>query len=232
MRLIKQYLRDFLLLLFPDHCNACETPLFQGEKQICTNCLYDLPYTDFHLCVDNTVAKLFWGRIDCDAAMAMLYFKKATRVQKLIHQLKYQEQTELGVLLGRLLGERLVQSGDYSGADFIIPVPLHPKRERSRGYNQSKFIADGISSVLQLPVMTGQLIRRRETSTQTKKNRYNRFENMRSVFHIVNPDKLEGKHILLVDDVITTGATLEACAQVLQDIGISKLSIAALAFAE
>lgn len=231
----KQYLLDFFNLLLPDLCAACGKQLYHGERQLCTTCLYDLPYTDFHVYRENAVAKLFWGRINCHAAMAMLYFRKGTKVQHLIHQLKYRSQPQLGFRLGVLLGERLLAAERLNGSvpiDLIIPVPLHPKKERRRGYNQSKMIADGIASVLDVPLGTTQLIRQRSTATQTKRNRYNRFENMQAVFTVKNPQELAGNHILLIDDVITTGATLEACGQVLLECGLSKLSIAALAFAE
>lgn len=229
---LKQLLGDFISILFPDCCNACGTELYHGEKLICTHCLFDLPYTDFHIYQDNPVAKLFWGRVYCNQAMAMLYFRKGTRVQKLIHHLKYKGRTDLGLALGKLLGERLSSSTTYPLAQLIIPVPLHPKKEKSRGYNQCKCIADGISASLHIPVLTTALIRQVQTTSQTKKSRYNRFENMKAVFHIADPAALKGKHIMLVDDVITTGATLEACAQVLLASGISKLSIVALAFTE
>jgi ComF family protein len=265
---IKRYLTDFFNLLFPDLCMACNQQLFHGEKQICTTCLYDLPYTDFHIYPENPVAKLFWGRINCQAAMAMLYFRKGSKVQRLIHQLKYRSQPELGFRLGFLLGEKLAGSGsavngnneqqalktqledrsssagdkvnqlatmngcNQSQPDLIIPVPLHPSKERSRGYNQSRMIADGLSSVLHIPVAANQLIRLRSTGSQTKRNRYNRFENMKDVFHVPDPAALAGKHVLLVDDVITTGATLEACAISLSACSLGSLRIAAVAFAD
>lgn len=232
--ILKRYLADFFNLLFPDLCAACGQQLFHGEKQICTTCLYDLPYTDFHLYPDNPVARLFWGRINCHSAMAMLYFRKTSKVQQLIHQLKYRSQPELGVRLGEILGEKLLEGFTAADAlpDLIIPVPLHPAKKRSRGYNQSQKIAEGISAVTHIPVGTTQLIRKRSTATQTKKNRYKRFENMKAVFSVPDQAALAGKHGLLVDDVITTGATLEACGQVLLDQGLQQLSIAALAFTE
>ena len=227
-----RYIRDFLALVFPNLCRACAGALVEGEKHICTTCLYDLPFTDFHLYPDNIVARLFWGRLSCHAAMAMLYFRKGSKVQSLIHQLKYQHQEELGIILGKLLGERLLLSTAYNEADLIIPVPLHPRKERFRGYNQSRKIADGIALIMEKPVSTKFLIRIRQTGTQTRKNRYRRFENMKSVFVVPHPETLTGKHVLLIDDVITTGATLEACASVLLEAGVSRVSIAALAFAE
>lgn len=223
---------DIIALLFPELCNACGTHLYYGEKEICTKCLYDLPYTDYHLHAENRVAKQLWGRLPCNAAMAMLYFKKGTKVQNLIHSLKYKDQVEVGIRLGNLLGERLKLSNQYAGIDLVIPVPLHQKKERLRGYNQSKYIADGVAEALQISVSTGHLLRDKSTESQTKKARYTRYENMQAVFNINNPQDLKGKHILLVDDVITTGATLEACGTSLLNSGVQKLSIAAVAFAE
>ncbi len=228
MSLIKQITSDFLQLFFPEYCNACGVQLFHGEKSICTNCLFDLPYTDFHLYPENPVARLFWGRIYCQEVMALLYFRKGTKVQHLIHHLKYKGQTDLGFKLGSMIGERLFQT--CQKPDLIIPVPLHQKKESSRGYNQSKCIADGIAKVLQLPVDTRLLTRQVNTDTQTKRNRYNRFENMKTVFQVHQPQYLKNKHVLLVDDVITTGATLEACGKLLLENGLNKLSIAAIAF--
>lgn len=232
MSFLQRYAIDFINLLFPDLCSGCSRQLFQGEKYICTGCLYDLPFTDFHLYADHPAARLFWGRIPCHAVTALLYFRKGNSVQQLIHNLKYKGHTELGFTLGKMLGERLKLSAAWQDAELIIPVPLHPKKQRSRGYNQSECIADGIAAVLGIPVYTTQLIRKLNTGTQTRKTRYNRFENMKAVFAVTEPALLAGKHVLLVDDVITTGSTLESCAQVLLNSGISKLSISAVAYAE
>jgi len=223
---------DLIGLLFPNLCNACGITLFQSEHLICTKCLYDLPFTDYHIHEENRVAKQLWGRTPFHAAMALLYFRKGTKVQNLIHNLKYNTKTDVGVLLGNLLGERLKDSPLYQNIDLIIPVPLHHKKLRSRGYNQSAFIAAGTSEQLDVNFDEAILTRNRATETQTKKSRYNRYENMRGVFEVSKPEIIKGKHILLIDDVITTGATLEACASVLLDNGATKISIAALAFAE
>ena len=229
---IKRLANDVISLLFPELCNGCGRHLFYGEKEICTKCLFDLPFTDYHLFADNRVAKQLWGRLPCNAAMAMLYFKKGTKVQNLIHSLKYKDKTAVGVKLGYLLGERLKLSEQYTTIDLIIPVPLHPKKERTRGYNQSKYIADGIAEVLNVPVSNSHLLRKLATSSQTKKSRYIRYENMQDVFQISNAEELKQLHVLLVDDVITTGSTLEACGNSLLTANIAKLSIAAVAFAE
>ncbi|MCZ4224385.1 ComF family protein [Pedobacter rhodius] len=223
---------DLVGLLFPNLCNACGITLFQSEYLICTKCLYDLPFTDYHIHAENRIAKQLWGRLPLNAAMAMLYFRKGAKVQNLIHNLKYNNKTDVGVMLGNLLGERLKASPLYENVDLIVPVPLHQKKLRSRGYNQSTFIAAGASEKMDINFSEAILIRNIATETQTKKSRYNRYENMKAVFKIQNPGKIKDKHILLIDDVVTTGATLEACASALLDSGASKVSLAALAFAE
>lgn len=230
--LFKRWSSDLVALLFPNLCNACGTPLFNSENLICTKCLYDLPFTDYHLNAENRVAKQLWGRLPLHGAMAMLYFRKGAKVQNLIHSLKYNGKTDVGIVLGNLLGERLKNSEIYEGIDLVIPVPLHEKKLRLRGYNQSTFIAQGITQKLTAPFSEQVLTRIISTESQTKKNRYNRYENMRAVFKINDFEKIENKHILLVDDIITTGATLEACAKILLENGALKVSIAALAFAE
>lgn len=232
MILLKKILRDLIALLFPSLCCGCGTYLYEGEQELCTRCMYQLPYTDDHLYPKNKTARQFWGRLPCHAAMSLLYFKKGTKTQNLIHHLKYKGRRELGVKLGNMIGEKLQLSPDYSGIDVIVPVPLHPHRERIRGYNQSTCIAEGIAAVLNLPVNTKVLLRRNATKSQTKKGRYERFENMKAVFSVADSVVLKGMHVLLVDDVMTTGATLEACGIALHTCNISRLSIATVAHAE
>ncbi|WP_293312110.1 ComF family protein [Pedobacter sp. UBA5917] len=229
---VKQWCNDLVGLLFPSLCNACGVTLYHSEHLICTKCLYDLPFTDYHQHAENRVAKQLWGRVPLNAAMAMLYFRKAAKVQNLIHNLKYNGRTDVGVLLGNMLGERLKTSVIYQDVDLIIPVPLHHKKYKHRGYNQCTFIAEGIAHEMEIEFSEEILIRNKATESQTKKSRYNRYENMQHIFGINNASYIIGKHILLVDDVITTGATLEACTDELLKNGASKVSIAALAFAE
>ncbi|RZL50543.1 MAG: ComF family protein [Pedobacter sp.] len=229
---IKRLATDVIGLLFPELCNACGTHLYYGEKEICIKCLHDLPYTDYHLYADNPVAKQLWGRLPNTQAMAMLYFRKGTKVQNLMHSLKYKGKTDVGERFGKLMGEKLKLSDHYQDIDLIIPVPLHLSKQRLRGYNQSEAIADGLAETLDIPVSTMHLWRGKSTDSQTKKSRYTRFENMQEVFTVKHKEELENLHILLVDDVITTGATLEACGNALLNAGIKKLSIAAAAFAE
>jgi ComF family protein len=232
MKLFKRFLEDLLSLLFPDLCCGCGAYLYKGETQLCTKCLYLLPYTDHHLYNENIAARQLWGRMPCHATMAMLYFKKGSRTQHIIHSLKYKGRQDLGVKLGQMIAEKLLMNRTHWNADLVIPVPLHPRKERSRGYNQSKCIAEGIAATLGIPLNTSSLLRKKRTGTQTKKGRYSRFENMQLVFSIADADSIKGKHVLLVDDVMTTGATLEACGIVLLAANIAKLSIATVAFAE
>ena len=221
---------DFFNLLYPRLCPGCNKLRKQGEKEICVSCAYQLPYTDFHLYPENALAKQFWGRVPLNAAMALLYFTKGGRTQNLIHHLKYKDQPEIGVFLGRAIGLRLLQSEAYSGIDLLLPVPLHPRRERWRGYNQSDYIARGIAESLNTTFNNNILYRSISTATQTKKDRYNRFENLQQAFIVKQPQVIKNKHVLLVDDVITTGATLEACVQALLQHQPFKISVAAAAF--
>jgi len=229
--LITGLISDLISLLFPNLCCACGTSLHQGEINLCTRCINDLPYTDHHTDPNNKAAKKLWGRIHFNAAMSLLHFRKGGRVQNIIHQLKYRNNRGVGVTLGKILGEKLQQSASFEGIELVIPIPLHKKRERTRGYNQSQSIAEGIAAVLQVPVISTAIIRKVATRSQTNKDRFSRFENMKDVFQIVHDKELRGRHVLLVDDVLTTGATIESCAAELNKCGIKKLSIATLALA-
>jgi ComF family protein len=224
--------QDFLGLFFPELCAACGKNLFRTEQEICSACMYRLPLTYFHQDPENRVARQFWGRIPLVQAGAFLYFNKGGRVQNLMHQLKYQKRQQVGEVLGKLYGEQLVQSTGFIRPDLIIPVPLHPKKLKIRGYNQSECIAKGLVKGLGTEISIRHLIRQVATETQTKKARFSRFENMKEAFELKDAADLNGKHILLVDDVLTTGATLEACAACLLKNSAIRLSIAVLAFAE
>jgi ComF family protein len=224
--------RDLLSLLFPHLCCGCDRHLNMGESGICSACVYRLPYTDHHLYLDNRVARHFWGKVPFHAAMALLRYKKGSRVQKIIYKLKYNGRSEAGIKLGMMMAERLLESALYKDIQVIIPVPLHKSKERKRGYNQSLYIAEGLSAMLNIPVNHTALIRTIATESQTRKGRYSRYENMQHAFSVRRPAELTGKHVLIVDDVITTGATVTACAIVLQQCGICKLSIAIVACAE
>jgi len=232
VKLSRTYLADFVALLFPQLCPACGESLMANENVICTTCLYSLPLTNFHLQPDNIVARQFWGKVDLQAAYALYYFTKGGKVQNLVHHLKYKGMQQIGHITGSIAAEQLVKNAIFFTIDIIIPVPLHKKRFKQRGYNQSTCFAEGLSKKLNAIVDDTSLVRKRATETQTRKGRFVRFENMQEVFAVINPEKLINKHILLVDDIVTTGSTLEACAIELLKIDGLKLSIATIAYAE
>jgi ComF family protein len=232
VKLSQTYLADFAGLLFPQLCPACGESLIAGEDVICTDCRFTLPYTNFHLQPDNIVARQFWGKVELQGAYALYYFAKGGKVQNLMHHFKYKGMQAIGVLLGNIAGEQLVKSAVFNSVDVIIPVPLHKKRLKERGYNQSTCFANGLAQQLNAVVDDDNLVRVKSTETQTHKSRFSRFENMQEVFKVLDPEKLLGKHVLLVDDVITTGSTLEACSLQLLKIAGLKLSIATIAYAE
>lgn len=232
MNLAYSYLEDFFSLFFPQLCCACGTSLYKNESVICTRCLYQLPYTNFHHDRENRVAKQFYGRIPFISATSFLYFTKGSKVRTLIHHLKYNNKPEVGIKLGEMLGLALKDVPEYQDVDLIVPVPLHPKRLKKRGYNQSECIAIGLSNKLGVPYNTTCLLRSVATETQTHKSRFDRFENMKDVFLLKDAGSVTGKHILLVDDVLTTGATIEACALQLLQAEEVRISIATIAFAD
>lgn len=223
------YLEDLLSMVFPEICNACGKPLYKHENLICNYCKVKLPYTNFHLQTENPVEKIFWGRIPIEKAGAFLYFHKGNRVQQLMHRFKYKGKKEIGELIGSLYGNELLKSNFFSDADVIIPVPLHPEKQKKRGYNQSECFANGLSVALNIPSQTNILTRAFASSTQTKKNRFERWKNVETIFKIQNVESILNKHIVLVDDVITTGATVEACANTLMKASPKKISFLALA---
>jgi len=232
VKLSRSYFADFVGLLFPQLCPACGESLMANERVICTGCQYSLPLTNFHLQADNIVARQFWGKVNVQAAYALYYFTKGGKVQNLVHHLKYKGMQQIGHEMGSIAGAQLVKNDVFYSADVIIPVPLHKKRLKQRGYNQSTCFAEGLAQKLNAVVDDTSLIRARATETQTKKGRFTRFENMQEVFTVIDPEKLKNQHILLVDDIITTGSTLEACAVELLRIEGVKLSIATIAYAE
>jgi ComF family protein len=229
---IRIWLNDILNLFYPHNCHACGDALSTQENIICLLCESKLPRTGFHMHADNPIARVFWGRVKLEDATSFLFFNKGGHVQELMHALKYKGKKETGVHLGKLFGLDLKNSPSYQHIDTIIPVPLHPKKLHKRGFNQSYTIAKGIGKVLDAEIDRTNLIRIVNTESQTKKSRYNRWENVKGVFGVINENQLKDKHILLVDDVLTTGATLEACASVLLDIENTKVSVATLAYAQ
>lgn len=222
-------LSDILSLFFPQLCAGCNTPLVKGEDILCLNCLADLPKTNYNDAIDNPIAFHFSGKVRIDFATSFCHFDKGGRVQHLLHQLKYKGRKEIGYKMGLLFGFDLIQNIQFQNIDAIVPVPLHPRKQRSRGYNQSTEICKGISESMNRPLISGNLIRQVHTSSQTLKGRYERWENVSGIFSVKDSEAFVGKHLLLVDDVITTGATLEACCHPLLEISGVRVSIAALA---
>ncbi|HEX8516431.1 MAG TPA: ComF family protein [Bacteroidia bacterium] len=222
---------DFVSLIFPQICVSCGKSLYKSEHSICTYCSYHLPKTNYHLDNDNPVAKIFWGRINIHSASAYYNFGKGGKVQHLVHQLKYRGQKNIGVTLGKFYGYDLRKSDAFRTVETIIPVPLHPKKKKKRGYNQSEFFAEGLGATMNVSTDYSTLVREYESETQTRKSRFSRWQNVETIFSLKQPDTLKNKHILLVDDVVTTGATLEACAQTLLKVPGVKVSIATIAYA-
>lgn len=222
---------DFISLLFPRLCYACGNHLLRNENLICTECYVVIPRTNYHKLEDNPVAQLFWGRCMIEKAAAFSYYNKGSRIRNLIHYLKYKGVREIGYELGRIYGLSLKASGFTDDIDLIIPVPLHPAKKRIRGFNQSETISMGIADVAHLPLDVKSLARTIVSVTQTKRSRYERWTNVEGIFQVVDPLSISGKHILLVDDVITTGSTIESCTNALLKFEGVKVSVVALAFA-
>ena len=222
---------DFFNLLYPDLCVVCGENLLKNEQYICLSCLNDIPKTNYHLLADNPIEKRFWGKVPIFRATAFFYFQKGSSFQKLMHALKYKGNKEIGEKIGKYAAIDLLESIDFKSIDVIIPVPLHPSKYKKRGYNQSEWIGKGLSEILEKPQNTTTLIRKRENTTQTKKSVFERFENTEGIFDCSDKTTLIGKHVLLIDDVLTTGSTLEACIQALLQIKGIKVSIFTLAVA-
>jgi ComF family protein len=220
---------DFVSLFYPQVCYACGNSMYRNEEVICSFCRYHLPKTDFHKQKENPLSKTFWGRVNLENVSAYFYFSKGSKVQHLMHQFKYRGRFEIGVYMGRLYGSDLKQEEAFNDITMVIPVPLHPKKMGKRGYNQSEKFAEGLAKSMDIILDTKTLVRTYASETQTRKTRFSRWENVKEIFKVNDPDKIAGKHILLVDDVITTGATIEACATHLLEVEGTRVSVASLA---
>lgn len=225
-------LQDFLALIYPRNCVACGNSLFKHEEQLCNYCYTNLPKSNFHKYDKNPVATLFYGRTPLLLASSFYLFQKKGSVQKMLHAIKYKHNKDLAVLVGKWYAEDLKTNETISKAYFIIPVPLHSKKFKIRGYNQSEEFARGLSEGLKIPLNTSVLKRKEFTETQTKKSKYERWENVEDVFELNTPETFNNKHVVLVDDVITTGATIEACCQLLQKIEGIQISVLSIAYAD
>jgi ComF family protein len=227
----KEIKNSVLHLLFPHVCSGCGSDTLSEESMLCMRCISEMPETNFHRYDSNPVEKIFWGRLPVVSATAQYFFTKESLMQYLMHQLKYKGNKELGKQLGRLMGNDLKQTDRFNNIDALIPLPLFSAKEKRRGYNQATILCEGIAEVMNKEILKDVVVRVQHTETQTKKGRMERWQNMEGKFEMIKPEKIAHKHVLLIDDVITTGATLEACGQELMRTNNAKLSIAALCYA-
>ena len=225
-------LSTLLNFFYPRLCISCGNVLKQNEQHLCLHCLYNLPETRYHEFDDSPLTQLFKGRVVVENVGSFLFYKKGNQVQKILHHLKYNGGKEMGSFLGNIYGMQLIQHEKWKTVDMILPIPLHKKKEKKRGYNQSEWIAKGLSAGMQTPYCSNILIRSEFTETQTKKSRFHRWENVKEVFQLTNPDALMQKHVLICDDVLTTGATMEAAIQKIATVSSVKVSVVTLATAQ
>ena len=224
------FLKNIFSLFFPEICLCCKAHLTTNEHVVCTICRHDLPTTHFSFEKDNAVEKSFYGRIPIEKATVLFYFFKKGKIQQLIHQLKYNKQQQVGNFVGSWLADEILESQRFNDVDCIVPVPLHLKKLKKRGYNQVTTFGETLSDKLQIPYIENVLLRISATSTQTKKIRLDRWKNVQELFFVQDHTALQNKHILLIDDIITTGATLEACCQAFKNTKNIKISIACMAY--
>ena len=222
-------LSSVITLFFPKLCHAWNTVLKDNEIDICVGCRHELPVTNYHFERPEIVKKIFYGRVQLEAATALFYFHKKGRVQQLLHHLKYQGDEDIGRVFGNWLGAELQESPYYESIDVVIPVPIHLKKLKQRGYNQATLFAQQIAKVLNVPYVDDVLLKSVNTKSQVFQSREARFQSVSHSFYAQNLNTVDNKHILLVDDIITTGATIEACALVLNPEKKVRLSVATLA---
>ena len=224
-------LTDFIAIIYPEICIGCRNALKQSEHMLCLPCAIDMPKTNYANHPNNSLEKLFWYKTKIEQAASIYFFSKKSRIQHMIHEFKYRGNQDAAIFLGEKMGHALLESSRFKDIDCIIPVPLHIKKLRIRGYNQAELLAIGMSNILKIPVVTNVLIRDTHNATQTNKGLFNRWSNVKTIFKIKQPKKIENNHILLVDDVITSGSTIEACANQILMTPYTKVSIVSLAIA-
>lgn len=223
---------NLLSLFYPRLCVACGDALQQNEQHLCLHCMMHLPETNFHKNHDNPLMNIFAGRVKVEEVASLLYYKKGNNVQHILHALKYKGQKEIGSFLGEYYGKILALEPRFQSVDCIVPIPLHPKKQQKRGYNQSEWFAKGLSAGTGKPYRTDILTRAQFTETQTRKSRFNRWENVKEVFVATEDNAVHGLHLLVCDDVLTTGATMEAAIQQLLTLPDVKVSVVTLATAQ
>ncbi len=216
-------------LVYPSICVGCKDEIIRRPSIFCITCATSLPYTHMESQNHNEFEKHFTGRLHIQAGTSLFYFTKGGIIQEAIHAMKYENVPDVGYHLGKSLGSKLKDHPIYKSCDAVIGVPLHKKKKRKRGYNQADYIAKGIGEIMEIPVFENAVVRQRMTLSQTKKTRIKRMRNLQNGFAIKNLNEIEGRHILLVDDVLTSGATLDYCGQVILNQTNTKLSLATLA---
>ncbi len=224
-------LNHLFSLVFPDVCAHCRVSLLHNERFVCSFCFGQIHFFDFPKEEEEIADRVFYGKVRVEKAFSLFYFIKGGVSQSLIHHVKYKNKAALGVYLGKLLGAAIMQHTVFQNVDVIVPVPLTKRKQRKRGYNQSEKIAKGIAAKLQKPLLADYLLRVKQKESQTQYNKFTRWQNINHCFEVNKKAQQHFKHILLVDDVITTGATLESCVRVILESGDLKVSIASLAFA-
>lgn len=208
---LKNLLKTLYDLLYPNICIACDKSLVEEEEFFCFDCLANMPFMKNLQSEEHKALERFHGKVPLERISIFLEYNRDGIGQKIISEIKYRGNTKLGTFIGRYMAEKLMQDGFFEDIDIIIPVPLHPRKERKRGFNQSKIIAEGISEITGIPLNTTSLYREKANPSQTKKNIYERWLNTKDIFLLKNKQDIRNKHILLFDDVLTTGSTLEAC---------------------
>ncbi len=228
--LFGQLLQGLMTLTFPQHCYHCQSSLPIHVEVLCRKCEASLPKTGFENQPDNIVFQSFWGRVPIHFATSAFHFRQGETLQKLVHLLKYRNHPEVGLYLGRITGRIIAKSNLLSDIDFVIPVPLHYRRYRKRGYNQCDMIAQGLAEVLNVEVISDLLFRKSYNVSQTTKKHYERWQNVEGIFHVMDGQRIQNKRILLIDDIITTGATLEACCLALNEIPGVEINIVTVGY--
>lgn len=227
---LKEIKESVIHLFFPHVCTGCGNDILSNQSVLCIRCMDAMPETNFEQHANNPIEKMYWGRLPLVSGTAQFYFTKESLMQHLMHQFKYKNNRSLGLQLGQIMGEQIQRSGRIK-PDALIPLPLFPVKEKRRGYNQATLLCLGMAAIMKIPVIENAVIRPQHTETQTKKGRIERWKNMEGKFILNEQEAIKNKHLLLVDDIITTGATLEACGAELLKADNVKLSIASLCYA-
>lgn len=229
---VMEWCRSLARMISPAKCCVCGMVLPADEECICHKCNSELPRTNLHLQPDNRVEKMFWGKVPIVRATSYFYYHRGGDFRLIVHRMKYSGHKEYGQVLGRIMATELKESGFFDGIDGLVPVPLHPDKLKKRGYNQSEWLARGVSQVTGIPLMTDAVKRSLYTETQTRKTKVERWENVNGIFTLNTSVDLSGKHLLIIDDVLTTGATTTACADAFQQVPDIRISVLTLALAQ